>query len=187
MRARLNRAGLLCAIGGGVAATTYIVLTLVLGVGDNDRWGKVTVPGEGHVTLEEGPVVIHYQARANLGEGDSLEAPADLVVRVTRIEGGEPLELEDGSDISSYSLGSIDGTSVWRTEVGADGQYGVVTSVGAGAPYPEKAVTFGPDAELGEVLLRGAGLIVIGLALGGLLWLLGRRYRTPPATLSRRA
>ena len=37
LRARLNRAGLFCAIAGGVAATTYIVLALVLSVGDNDR------------------------------------------------------------------------------------------------------------------------------------------------------
>jgi len=187
LRARLNRFAWLCAIAGAVAATTYLVLALVLTVGDNDKWGKVTVPGEGHVTLQEGPVVIHYQARANLGEDDSLDAPADLVVRVTRIGGGEPLELEDGSHISSYSLGSTDGTSVWRTEVPADGEYGVVTSVGAGAPYPDKAVTFGPDAELGEVLLRGAGIMAVGLLLGGLLWLLGRRYRRPPATLSGRA
>ena len=147
----------------------------------------MTVPGEGHVTLEEGPVVIHYQARANLGEDDSLDAPSDLVVRVTPIGGGEPLELEDGS---RHLL--VQPREHRRDECLAHRGAGrralrVVTSGGAGAPYPDKAVTFGPDAELGEVLLRAAGMIAIGLVLGGLLWLLGRRYRRPPATLSGRA
>ena len=187
MRGRLNRLAWACAIGGSVVATIYVVLALVFTVGDNDKYGKVTVPGEGIVELEEGSVVIHYEARANLGENDSIDAPGDLVVRVTRIGGGEPLELEDGSHISSYKVGSIDGTSVWRAEVPAAGRYGVVTSVGPGAPYHDKAVTFGPDAEMGKVLLRGAGMIVGGLLLGGLLWLLSRRYRRPPATLTPRA
>ena len=187
MRARLNRLAWACAIGGGAVATIYVVMALVLGVGDNDKFGRVTVPGEGIVTLEQGPVVIHYEARADLPADESIDAPDDLTVRVTRIGGGEPLELEDGSRISSHSVGSTSGTSVWRAEVPADGRYGVVTSAGPGAPHPDKAVTFGPDAVLAKILLRGAAAIVVGLLLGGLLWVLGRRHRRPPATLSARA
>ena len=187
MRARLKRLAWVFAIGGSVLATVYVVLALVLTVGDNDKYGKVTVPGEGLVTLEEGPVVIHYEARANLPDDSSIDAPDDLQVRVTRLGDGAALEFEDGSHISSYAVGSINGTSVWRAEVPADGRYGVVTSVGPGAPYPDKAVTFGPDAEMGKVLLRGAGMIVGGLLIAGLLLLFSRRYRRPPATLSRRA
>ena len=187
MRARLKRLAWVFAIGGGAVATVYVVLALVLTVGDNDKYGKVSVPGEGIVTLEEGSVVIHYEARANLPDDSSIDAPGDLRVKVTRIGDGAALELEDGSRISSYAVGSINGTSVWRADVPTGGRYGVVTSVGPGAPYPEKAVTFGPDAEMGKVLLRGGAIILGGLVVAGLLLLFSRRYRRPPATLSRRA
>jgi hypothetical protein len=165
-----------------VVALVYVVLALLLTVGDNDKYGKVAVPGEGRVTLPAESVVIHYEAQANLSENDSIDVPDDLRVRLN-----PPLELEDGSHISSYQLGSTAGTSVWRTEVPESGDYGVVTSVGPGAPYPNKAVTFGPDAEMGKVLLRGAAIIVIGLLIGGALALWSRRYRRPPATLPPRA
>ena len=144
--------------------TIYIVLALVLTVGDNDKYGKVTRAGRG--ARHAGGGTGGHPLR---GAG---QPPRRLVdrragrsqVRVTRLGDGAALEFEDGSHISSYAVGSINGTSVWRAEVPADGRTASVTSVGPGAPYPDKAMTFGPDAEMGKVLLRGAGIIVGGLA-----------------------
>ena len=118
--------------------------------------------------------------RSNLPENSSIDAPDDLVVRVQETGKGEELKLEDGSHISSYKHGSLDGTSVWRAEVPRSGTYAVVASVGPGAPYADKAITFGPDADMGAILLRGAILIVVGLAIAGILWQVANRIRTPP-------
>jgi hypothetical protein len=179
-RRRLRVLAWVMVIGSSSIAVLYLVLAVVFTVGDNDKYGKVAVPGEGRVTLEEGSVVIHYEARANLGENSTIGVPADLSVRVRPIGGGELLAFEDGSHISSYQLGSLDGTSVWKAEVPASGDYAVAVSGGAGDPYPDKAVTFGPNADFGAILLRCAAIIGIGLLAAGALMLLSRSGRRPP-------
>ena len=185
MRARLRLWAWVFAIGGATVATIYIVLALVLTLGDADRYGKVPLPGEGQVELEEGTAVVNYQARANLPSETSIDEPDNLRVRVKPVGGGEPLALEDGSHISSYNLNDLAGTSVWKVEVPVSGRYGVVASGSGG--YPQEQIAFGAYVDIGAVLLRGFLIIVGGLLVAGALALQSRRLRRPPATLPGRA
>ena len=185
MRARLRAWAWVFAIAGAVAGTAYIVLTLVLTTGDYDRYGKVPLPGEGRLALEEGTAVVNYQAQANLPSDHSIDEPANLRVRVRPVGGGEPLRLEDGRRIASYNHNALSGTSVWRVEIPETRRYGV-TARGDGG-YPSEEIAFGAYSDMGTVLLRGFLMIVGGLLVAGALMLQSRRLRKPPATLPGRA
>jgi hypothetical protein len=159
-------------IVAGIAAVAYLVIGAVSSLLDNDKYGKVPVPGEAALQLEEGTVAVYYQEQANLPENDSLDAPRGLVVRVALR--GEPIPLKDKRFGSSYEIGSTAGTQVATLEAPESGTYGVVTSGGRGV-RPE--VTFGKDVPLGTLLLRSGLIILGGLAAGGLLWALASRQR----------
>ena len=68
MRKLFITLSVLSAIGGFAAAVLIFVLGLVLGF-DNDKYGKVPLPGEGRVTLPRGDVTVYYEERNSFPSG----------------------------------------------------------------------------------------------------------------------
>jgi hypothetical protein len=168
-------------VGAGfVAALAWAIVGVLTTLGDNDRYGKVRVPGEARLHFPAEDVILFYEERANLPEDVSVEPPPDLEVRVRSLRTREVVDSEDAGNLSSYSLGSLDGTSVRRLFVPEEGDYGVVARGGSGRTAPDRAVTFGPDAEIAPRVLQGLGIVVVSLIAAGVLTLLGRRARRPP-------
>jgi hypothetical protein len=167
------------AIGGIVAGFVVFILGVVLSLGNNDKYGKVPVPGEGRVQLDEGKVLVYYEERAGLSSNSSLNAPP-LELRVRSLDTGKRLEPERIGSRSTYQYNNLDGTSVARLHVPADGSYAVVVRSAERRPYPDPAITFGPDLDFGTVVLHALTVAAIGLGLALLLAIVGYAGRRPP-------
>ena len=141
---------------------------------DNDRYGKVGVPGEGTLDLKAPGTIISYERRANLPSDSSIDAPEDLRISVRSVETGEAVRIEKEGNLHSYNYNDLHGTSVARAFVPEDGEYRVAArregGFGGGS---SEAITFGPDLSVGELLKRSGLVFGGGLALALLVGLVG--------------
>jgi hypothetical protein len=160
-------------IAGFAAAIAYLVIGAVSALFDNDKYGKLDVPAEARIELEQGHVAVYYQERTSLSENESLDVPGDLAIRVTLR--GEPIELSDERFGSSYEVNDLAGTQVAELDAPEDGAYGVVTSGAGGRRRPE--VTFGEEVPLGTLLGRSGLILLAGLLGGALAYWVGEAQR----------
>ncbi|MDQ3935842.1 MAG: hypothetical protein M3340_14555, partial [Actinomycetota bacterium] len=161
-------------VAGGIALG---VVSCVEGVGDADKYGRVSMPGKGTLELPEGDVHLYYEERVTLPEDTSLDVPKGLVV-VARRE--ETIRSKRGPN-NAISLDGRALTEFATLDIPAAGEYRItVRTKERGSNRP--AVTFGKGqfenfatAALKWAASSGAGLLVALIAL-----LVGRRGYTPP-------
>jgi hypothetical protein len=88
-RRALRRLAPFVAAGAFALAIAALVISRLSTLGDNDKYGKVRVPGEGVVELPAGEVVLFYEARLGLPTDSSIDPPSDLEIRVRSRDSGE--------------------------------------------------------------------------------------------------
>jgi hypothetical protein len=144
---------------------------------DHDRYGSVSVPGQGVIELPKGDVRINFE-NDTVGSGDTKsiqDRPHGLVVRVLPAAGGKPIEVEGvphwlfssiTGDRGHEPFGKIDvpNAGSYRVQVTDDNAGGLdLVSAGSGTSAGP-AITLGqrPWSPLDSVLL---GAILAGLAV----------------------
>ena len=165
----------LSGIGGFVVAGLIFVLGLVSGF-DNDKYGKVPLPGEGRVTLPEGDVTVFYEERGSYPDG-----LGSYTVRSARTRRAVPSR---PSGSSSYEINNVNGMSVGKLTVPEEAEY-IVTGRARASSFSQPALTFGPGVRFGAIVVRSLIAIVVGLILCLLFALLAWALRRspPPATV----
>jgi hypothetical protein len=165
----------LSAIGGVVVAVTIFVLGLVQGF-DNDKYGKVPVPGEGRVTLPQGGVTVFYEERASYPDG-----LRSFTVRSARTRQPVPSRPAGGT---SYEINNVNGVSVGRLNVPEEGEY-LVSGRAERNSVGQSALTFGPGIRFGAIVVRAALAALAGLVLCILFALLAfaLRHKGAPAAV----
>jgi len=179
MRAAAITLSVLSVIGGFAAAVALFVLGFVLTLGDNDKYGKLNLPGETQLVLPRDEVIVYYEERASLPSESRLSPPSGLRLRVRSAATKDQIQAESAGSRSSYTVNATSGISVARLRVPEEGLYIVDANVARpGAPDP--AVTFGPDLDLAALAIRCLIAICAGLMLSLLFALLARALRRPP-------
>lgn len=171
VRATFGTMSVLSLVGGFVVAIALFVFGLVSGL-DNDKYGKVPLPGEGVVTLPKGEVTVYYEERFSAPDGLTLYR-----VRSVATHRQVPSQPKGGN---TYEINSVNGTSIATLDVPRAGRYSV-TGRAQGTSLTQPALTFGPPFKIGDVFLRAGLAIGAGLALCAvfaLLALLARRRPT---------
>ena len=174
-----RKLALLAAIVGVAGGIALGIIGCVQGVGDADKYGRITLPGNELVDLPEGEVALYYEERITLPENDSLDSPdgirAVAVRENTRVKSkrrkvGNAISL-DGRALDEW--GSFD--------IPKAGKYRVsVRSSESGSNQP--AVTLGISQTDNFV---DAGLTVLFFSAGGfgaalVILLIGRMGYEPP-------
>ncbi len=158
-------------------AVLIFVLGLVLGF-DNDKYGKVPLPGEGRVTLPQGDVTVYYEERNSF--------PSGLLSYTVRSADTRRPVPSRPSGSASYEINNLEGTSVDKLTVPREGEYLVRGRTRASA-FNQPALTFGPGMKFGTIAVRALAAIVIGLVLCVLFALLARAFRRRPTARDRPA
>jgi len=151
---RLVLALLVLPLVGGVIA----VLALTIFATDSDRYGRVAVPGQGVLELEEGRVDVFYSEDTTLGADNTLHEP-DLEIAIAPARGGTPLDLEDSSSVINVDgIGAGAATSIGWLEVEAASRYRVTVSGEDALDRDTPEVTLGSNPG-GELSDRGLDLL----------------------------
>jgi hypothetical protein len=161
-------------VGTFVAAFVLVMVGLIGGASDTDRYGRVPIPGRGTLELPAGTVSVFYEVPGN----SKVSAPPGLGYSVTPSGGGPPLETRPGGGGERVTEGGTTRVGYSKVEVEAAGSYAVASSLQGGAS-PGAALAFG-DSLGGEILdqLKKALWGLAGLALAAVVAL---------ATLARRS
>ena len=165
---------ILSVIGGVIVAVALFVFGLIQGF-DNDKYGKVPLPGEGRVTLPKGDVTVFYEER--VGYPDGLQS---YTVRSARTRQPVPSTPAGGT---SYEINSVNGISVDKLMVPEEGEY-LVTGRAQRNTFGQPALTFGPGVKFGAIAVRAGLAVGIGLVLCVLFALLARAFRRKPTPVS---
>jgi hypothetical protein len=174
MRKLFIALSVLAVIAGFSVAVLVFVLGLVSGF-DNDKYGKVPLPGEGRVTLPEGEVTVFYEERNSFPSG--LLSYTVLSADTRRPVPSRP------SGSASYEINNVEGTSVDKLSVPRAGEYVVRGRTRAGA-FNQPALTFGPGIKFGTIAARSLVAAGIGLVLCVLFALLAWAFRRRPTAAS---
>lgn len=113
MRAAAIALSVLSAIGGFAVAVILFVLGLAFTVGDNDKYGKVGLPGEAMVRLPEGDVLVYYEERAAY----AATPPEGLRLVVRSAADREQVPARPVGNRSSYEINDVTGFSIARLQV----------------------------------------------------------------------
>jgi hypothetical protein len=157
-------------VGGAGVAVLLFVLGLVSGF-DNDKYGKVPLPGEGRVTLPAGEVTVFYEER--LGDATGLLSYAVRSADTRRPVPSRP------SGSTSYEINNVEGQSVDTLTVPREGEYLVSGRTRSGR-FNQPALTFGPGIKFGTIAVRALAAVAVGLVLCVLFALLARAFRRRP-------
>jgi hypothetical protein len=156
---------------GFAVAILIFVLGLISGF-DNDKYGKVPLPGEGRVTLPEGEVTVFYEERGSYPDG--LASYTVLSADTRRPVPSRP------SGSASYEISNVNGTSVDKLTVPAEGEYLVRGRTQSTTAFNQPALTFGPGIKFGTIAVRSLAAIGIGLLLCVLFAVLARAFKRRP-------
>ena len=169
---------LLIALSGAVArspgfavAMLIFVLGLISGF-DNDKYGKVPLPGEGRVTLPKGEVTVFYEERGELPRRPGVVHGALRPTPGGRCPAGPPAAPPTRSTTSTARAST-------SSTCPSEGEYLVRRPRQAGA-FDQPALTFGPGIKFGTIAVRSLAAIGIGLVLCVLFALLARAFRRKP-------
>lgn len=170
MRPALITLSVLSVIGGVALAVALFVFGLIQGF-DNDKYGKVPLPGEGRVTMPEGEVTVFYEERVSYPDG-----LRSFTVRSARTRQPVPSRPAGGS---TYQINSVNGVSVGKLTVPEEGEY-LVTGRAERNTFGQPALTFGPGVRFGAIAVRAGLAVLIGLVLCVLFALLAYAVRRKP-------
>jgi hypothetical protein len=145
-----------------------LLVAVVLGIGwyviggfprDHDKYGEVTVPGTAVLALPEGDVRLNFENHATESGGSTTidERPPGLTVRVTPVDGGEELDLDDVPRWISSTSGDR-GHEPWtKVDVPEAGDYFVLAST--------EGVPLTPPAESAPAAAADPPSVDSGLAI----------------------
>ena len=142
-----------------VVAGVAAVLVLTIFATDSDKYGRMAVPGQAVLELDEGRVDVFYSEDTTLGADSTLHEP-DMDITIASANGGDALPLEGSSSVINVDgLGAGAATSVEWTEVETPGRYRVeVTGEDAlDRDTPEVTLGVNPAGALSD---RGLDLLL---------------------------
>jgi hypothetical protein len=131
---------------------------------------QVVVPGETTITVSEpGDFTIFYENQSIVdGRVFSTGDLSNLNVQITSDSTGEPVEIEDSSVSTSYTVGGRSGQSIAAFSVDETGDYTLRAAYGEGTPGPEVVLAIGSGSSGGvfTALLPGAvGMLLVAAAV----------------------
>ncbi len=141
---------------------------------DNDKYGKVPLPGEGRVMLPKGDVTVFYEER--VGYPDGLRS---YTVRSARTRQPVPSTPAGGT---SYEINNVNGVSVDKLMVPEEGEYLVTGRAQAQHVRPAGADLRAGDQVRCDREARSRRRSVIGLVFCVLFALLARAFRAQANT-----
>ena len=138
-------------------------------------YGRVPVPGAGALVLPAGDIRINFEEDGIVGENDSADMPADLLVMVSGAAGAVPVERISASLFSS-STNNTGHVPYGKIDSPSTGTYQVTTAASEQTSAVSPRVTFGepPWNPFGPPIV-GALLILAPFALLGLVLVLPLR------------
>ena len=155
------------------------VVTLVVGLSNTDRDGRVPMPGKAVVQLAAGEYGLWYEEPHATSDNQSFEPPDGIEVTLEPVE-NEPEPVVDRGGIGSQvGTGSRTAETIGKVTVTAAGSY----RLKAGSPPSGRAdITLGPTGTEAFVLgAERAGWISVAFALMLVLVEIRRRTRPRPA------
>jgi hypothetical protein len=163
-------------VAGGIALG---IIGCVQGVGDADKYGRVTLPGEDVVDLPEGEIALYYEERVTLSDNDSLDAPDGI--RVVAVRENERIKSKKRGLSNAISL---DGRALdeWgKIEIPRAGKWRIVTrSRESGSNQPAVTLGRGQTDNLVDAGTTAGTVMAAGLGAALLILLLGRIGYTRP-------
>jgi hypothetical protein len=141
-----------------VVAGVAAVLVLAIFATDSDKYGRVAVPGQAVLALDEGRVDVFYSEDTILGADSTLHEP-EMDITIASSHGGDALDLEGSSSVINIDgLGAGAATSLGRIEVETAGQYrvGATGEDALNRDTPEVTLGVNPAGALGD---RGLDLL----------------------------
>lgn len=163
-------------IAWGVTVLAVFIVTLVSGLSDTDRDGRVSMPGKTVLHLEARSYGLWYEEPHSTGEHESFEPPKGIEVSVRPVENEPDPIVKLGGIGSQVGTGNRTAETFGKLTVRTAGDYRLT----AGSPPSGAAsITVGPTA--GEGLGLGAKRAgYLSVAFLALLLLVEIRRRTRP-------
>lgn len=173
---KLALLAVLVGVAGGIALG---IVGCVQGIGDADKYGRVSLPGEKVIDLPEGEIALYYEERVTLPDDDSLDSPEGI--RVVAVRENERVKSEKRGLSNAISL---DGRALdeWgKIEIPRAGRWRVITrSRESGSNRPAVTLGIGQTENFTEAGLTAATIAGAGLGVALLVLLLGRIGYTRP-------
>lgn len=172
-------------VGTFAAGCGLAVLGAVEGIGDTDKYGRVSVPGSESLELPEGDVSVYFEAGSLQG---ALKGRRENVLLSIVAPDGEPVDLQGrGSVDEQVSEDGVERVNFDRVAIPETGVY-KVTATKMGPVGGGSALTFGKALTSGVVdRARDALWGLLGFALAGLIalatFLTGQRGRDETVTM----
>ena len=151
---------------GVIAVIGVLVITGINGCGAADRYGKVSVPGEGALELDEGTYSVYYQEHADLDEDETLQPPGGIKIRVRGLGGTPDPELDLGGLSNQIDVNGKVSVSIGKLRGRADGRFGMIVGP---SPRPADRPAIALGETFGETARHAVKPLLIALiATGGL-------------------
>ncbi len=160
MRGVARKTRWLVLVVGIAAAIGVAIITGIQGCGNTDKYGRVPVPGETAVDLDEGKYTLYYQEHVNLSSDDSLDAPDGIRITARGLAGAPAPEIDLGGIPSSISVNDEHSVSIGKLKIKETGRYGL-TAGRSPRPADRPAITVGET--FGTTAKRGGkdtGLVI---------------------------
>ncbi len=83
-------------IAGGALTFALFMVTAISGIDSADRDGRIGMPGEKSLELDEGKHGIYYEEAVETNENETFEPPQGIRIRVRGLGGAPDPELDLG-------------------------------------------------------------------------------------------
>ena len=162
-------------IAGVVLSFAAFLVTALQGIANADSEGRISMPGEAALELDEGKYGVFYEEQVETDENETFDPPEGIRVRVRGLGGAPQPRLELGGLANQVATDNRTAEEIGTLEVEADGRYGVLVGPPP-RPAPGPTITIGESVTDGVIDGAKRAAVVVGLA-GALALLLagGRR------------
>jgi len=161
---------------GGIGAFAAFMISVLTGIGETDRDGRVRMPGKKAVTLAAGKYGVYYEERVNTSSNETFEPPDGIRFRVVALDDTRDGKVDLGGLGNQVGTDNFTAESIGSLEIAKRGRYRLVAGPPP-QPAAKPSITVGEPG--GENFLGGAklaGYILGGsVVLGVLMSLFGRR------------
>lgn len=168
-------------VAWGVIVFAVFLVTVILGISDTDRDGRVAMPGKAVVRLAPGDYGIWYEEPHATSDNEVFEPPDGIRVDVRPVEDEPDPVVDLGGIGSQVGTGSRTAETIGKVTISAAGAYRLVAGSRVGGPS-RADITLGPTGSEGFVLgAKRAGFVSVAFVLLLVLVEIRRRTRPQPA------